>query len=167
MGFLPKSRTARRRLLIVAAIAPVLAMTAGLTLYGLRDSVSFFYTPSQARSAKVEAGRRIQLGGLVVPGSVVKQMNGEVEFVVADGLAAGAPSVRVAYRGELPGGFVEGQGAVVKGAFAADGGFRAAQVLAKHDEKYMPRELEKALKQSGEWRGDGAHAGYQVPGQAK
>ena len=88
MSWLPKSPKARRRLTLIAAIAPVLALAVGLTLWGLRDSISFFYTPSQADAAKPPPGRSIQLGGLVAQGSVVKHADGRVEFTVADRIAA-------------------------------------------------------------------------------
>ena len=151
-GWLPKSPKARRRLYLVAAIAPVLGLAVGLTLWGLSDSISFFDPPAQAAAAKPPVGRSIQLGGLVQPGSVVKHPDGRVEFVVADQLA----TTRVSYSGDLPDLFREGQGIVATGAFQADGDFKAKQVLAKHDEKYMPREVAKAIKEQGEWRGEGA-----------
>ena len=154
--FLPKSRKARRRLTLIAVAAPILALAAGLVLYGLRNSISYFYTPAQALAAHVVAGRPIQLGGLVVRGSVLKQADGAVTFNVADRRAA-AP---VAYRGDLPDLFREGQGVVAIGAFDAGGVFRASQILAKHDERYMPRELTRALKSQGEWRGGGAAPTY-------
>ena len=88
------------------------------------------------------------------PGSVVKHPDGRVEFVVSDQLA----STKVSYSGDLPDLFREGQGIVATGAFQADGDFKAKQVLAKHDEKYMPREVAKAIKEQGEWRGEGAPA---------
>lgn len=156
MSWLPKSPKARRRLTLVAAIAPVLALAVGLTLWGLKDSISFFYTPSQAIAAKPPAGRSIQLGGLVQVGSVAKHPDGRVEFVVADKLATD----KVTFQGDLPDLFREGQGIVAVGSFREDGVFEAKQVLAKHDEKYMPRELTKALKEQGEWRGDGAAPDY-------
>jgi cytochrome c-type biogenesis protein CcmE len=152
MSWLPKSRKARTRLLVLMAVAPVLALAVGLTLYGLRSKVSFFYTPAQAIAAKPPAGRRIQLGGLVQAGSVVKHNDGRVDFVVAD-LKAATP---VEFKGDLPDLFREGQGVVAEGAFRPDGLFEAKEVLAKHDETYMPREVAKALKEQGEWRGDGA-----------
>ena len=154
MSLLPKSRKARRRLTLVAAIAPVLALAVGLTLWGLRDSISFFYTPSQAEQARPAPGRSIQLGGLVAKGSVLKHPDGRVEFVVADQRATD----KVVYQGDLPDLFREGQGVVATGSFREDGVFEARQVLAKHDERYMPREVSKALKEQGEWRGDGAPA---------
>lgn len=156
MSWLPKSPKARRRLTLVAAIAPVLALAIGLTLWGLRDSISFFYTPSQAAKANPPPGRAVQLGGLVRMGSVKKHPDGRVEFVVADRAAQD----QVSYQGDLPDLFREGQGVVATGAFRKDGVFEAKQVLAKHDERYMPRELTKALKAQGEWRGDGSTPDY-------
>jgi cytochrome c-type biogenesis protein CcmE len=156
MSWLPKSPKARRRLTLVLAIAPVLALAVGLTLWGLRSSISFFYTPSQAAQANPPPGRPIQLGGLVKVGSVQKQSDGRVLFVVADRTAQD----QVSYQGDLPDLFREGQGVVATGAFRKDGVFQANQVLAKHDEKYMPPDLAKALKKQGEWRGDGAVPDY-------
>ena len=156
MSFLPKSPRARRRLTLIAVIAPVLALAVGLTLFGLRDSISYFYTPSQAAAAKPPPGRALQLGGMVAAGSVAKFPDGRVEFTIADHSA----SDRVRYQGDLPDLFREGQGVVAVGAFAADGDFEAKQVLAKHDERYMPRDLANALKAQGEWRGDGAAPAY-------
>ena len=156
MTFLPRSRTARRRLMVVAAAAPVLLLAVGLVLYGLRDSISYFYTPGQARAAHVQAGRSIQLGGLVVKGSLDRHSGGDISFVVADRIAQS----KVAYKGALPDLFREGQGIVATGAYDNDGVFIASQVLAKHDEKYMPREVAQALKAQGEWRGTGAPPAY-------
>jgi cytochrome c-type biogenesis protein CcmE len=156
MSWLPKSPKARRRLTLIAVIAPVLALAAGLTLWGLRSSISFFYTPSQAARANPPAGRTVQLGGLVKVGSVRKMTDGRVEFVVADRTAQD----QVTYQGDLPDLFREGQGIVATGAFRQDGVFQATQVLAKHDEKYMPPELAKELKKQGEWRGDGSTPDY-------
>ena len=161
MALLPKSRTARRRLMVVAVAAPVVALAAGLTLYGLRNSISYFYTPAQAVQAHVPAGRGIQLGGLVQPGSVVKHADGRVDFVVADRVT----SSKVVYQGDLPDLFREGQGVVAVGAYDSGGVFLAKQVLAKHDERYMPRELTSALKAQGEWRGGGARPSYEPPTQ--
>jgi len=156
MSLLPKSRTARRRLMTVAVAAPVLALAVGVALYAMRGSISFFYTPSQAEAAHVPPGRAIQLGGLVKSGSVVKKADGEIDFVVADRRAASP----VTYRGELPDLFREGQGVVASGAYDAAGVFVATQLLAKHDEKYMPPQLAAALKKQGEWRGAGATPAY-------
>jgi len=158
LALLPKSRTARRRLTAIAAAAPILALALGLVLYGLRQSISYFYTPAQAAAAHVSPGQPIQLGGLVRPGSVERSSDGETTFTVADRTT----SARVDYRGELPDLFREGQGVVALGAFEPDGVFRATQVLAKHDERYMPRDLARALKAQGAWRGGGAPAAYRA-----
>ncbi|MDE2357515.1 MAG: cytochrome c maturation protein CcmE [Alphaproteobacteria bacterium] len=160
MSLLPRSRTARRRLFVLAAAAPVLALAAGLTLYGLRGAISYFYTPAQAASAHVAAGQTIQLGGLVETGSVRRRPDGSVNFVIADRRAADP----VVFRGALPDLFREGQGVVATGAFDRSGVFEASQVLAKHDEKYMPKNVADALKAQGEWRGGGAQPSYAEPG---
>ena len=148
MSWLPKSPKARRRLWVVAAVAPVLAVAVGLSLYAMRDSVTFFFSPSEATLEKAPEGRVIRLGGLVEMGSVQRSNDGEVAFVVTDNLA----STRVVYRGDLPDLFREGQGIVAQGAFRPDRVFEASQVLAKHDETYMPREVADRLKEKGEWR---------------
>jgi cytochrome c-type biogenesis protein CcmE len=144
--------------MVVAAAAPILGLAAGLVLYGLRGSISYFYTPAQAAAAHVTAGRSIQLGGLVKPGSFAREPDGEVRFVVADRIAASP----VEYRGDLPDLFREGQGVVATGAYDRAGVFIATQILAKHDEKYMPKEVKDALERQGEWRGAGARPAYQV-----
>ena len=148
-SWLPKSRKARRRLMVVAVAAPIVAVATGLAIFALGDSVSFFYSPAQAKAAHVPAGRSIELGGLVATGSVVKSNDGGVGFTITDMRAQS----RVEYKGDLPDLFREGQGVVTKGHYRDDGVFVASEVLAKHDEKYMPREVTQALKASGEWRG--------------
>lgn len=150
MSWLPKSPKARRRLWVVAAVAPILALAVGLSLFAMRDSVTFFFSPSEATADKAPAGRVIRLGGLVETGSVSRPVHGEVVFTITDNAA----STRVVYRGDLPDLFREGQGIVAQGAFEADRTFRATQVLAKHDENYMPREVADRLKEKGEWRPD-------------
>ncbi|MBL8554645.1 MAG: cytochrome c maturation protein CcmE [Phenylobacterium sp.] len=151
MSFLPKSRKARTRLLLLSIIAPVVVAAVGLSLWGMRDSISLFYTPSQAEAANPPPGRSIQLGGLVTAGSVLKHPDGRVEFTVADQTA----SDRVVYQGDLPDLFREGQGIVAEGSYRKDGVFEAKRVLAKHDETYMPKALADELKEKGEYRGAG------------
>jgi cytochrome c-type biogenesis protein CcmE len=160
MSLLPKSRKARRRLTVVGIAGVILAASAGLAYYAIGNAVSFFYSPVQAKVAHVPTGRVIELGGLVAKGSVVKRPDGAVQFVVADKAAQDL----VVYRGDLPDLFREGQGVVTKGAFLADGRFEASEVLAKHDEKYMPKEVTRALKASGEWRGDSSATGPAAAG---
>lgn len=147
MSWLPKSPKARRRLWVVAAVAPILALAVGLSLWAMRDSVTFFFSPSEATAENAPPGRVVRLGGLVEAGSVVRD-GSEVAFVITDNVA----STPVVYRGDLPDLFREGQGVVAQGAFQPDRSFRASQVLAKHDETYMPREVADRLKAKGEWR---------------
>lgn len=155
MSWLPKSPKARRRLWVVAAVAPVLALAVGLSLYAMRDNVTFFFSPSEATADRAPSGRVVRLGGLVESGSVTRSGGGEVAFAVTDNVA----TTRVVYQGDLPDLFREGQGVVTQGTFLPDRSFRATQVLAKHDENYMPREVAERLKAKGEWRPDGAAAG--------
>ena len=154
MGLLPKSRKARRRLTAVAVAAPILGVATALSLSAMGDAAVFFYSPSQARAKHVPAGRLVRLGGLVETGSLSRLPDGAVRFGVADHAAAD----QVVFRGDLPDLFREGQGVVAQGVFRPDGVFEAREVLAKHDERYMPREVADALKKSGEWRG-GSDAG--------
>ena len=155
---LPKSRKARRRLMVVAVAAPILAAAVGLSLWASRSAIVFFYLPSQARAQHVRPGLAVRIGGLVQPGSVIKASDGEVRFVIADTTSADKSSVvSTTFRGELPDLFREGQGVVAQGEFNPSGVFVAKEVLAKHDEKYMPKEVVDALKKSGEWqKGDGS-----------
>jgi cytochrome c-type biogenesis protein CcmE len=148
MAWLPKSRKARQRLLVVAAAAPILAGAVGLSLWAMGDAVVFFYDPSEARAKHVPAGRTVRLGGLVETGSVQKLADGSLVFRVTDRRS----DAEVVYKGDVPDLFREGQGVVAEGQFDASGVFRARQVLAKHDERYMPPEVARALKARGEWR---------------
>ncbi|MGO4411241.1 MULTISPECIES: cytochrome c maturation protein CcmE [unclassified Brevundimonas] len=148
MSWLPKSPKARRRLWVVIVAAPVLALAVGLSLWAMKDNVTYFFSPSEATADKAPAGRVIRLGGLVEAGSVVKGADGTVVFVVTDNVG----TTQVLYHGDLPDLFREGQGIVAQGAFQPDRTFKASQVLAKHDETYMPREVADRLKAKGEWR---------------
>ncbi|MGH6884987.1 MAG: cytochrome c maturation protein CcmE [Kiloniellales bacterium] len=145
----------RRRLYLLLSGMAVLALAAGLVLTAFQDSLVFFVSPSDLKAGKAPAGRSLRLGGLVEPGSVARLADGvSVTFRVTDN----AEAVPVRYSGILPDLFREGQGVVVEGRMNADGSFAADEVLAKHDETYMPREVVEALKQSGEWRGAGQEA---------
>jgi cytochrome c-type biogenesis protein CcmE len=136
----------QRRFTLIGAAMAVLGLAVGLVLFALRDSIVFFNSPSEVAERRIEPGRRFRLGGLVKEGSIVR--NGpEVRFTVTD---TGA-SLPVAYSGALPDLFREGQGVVAEGAIGPDGVFRADTVLAKHDERYMPREVADALKKQGHW----------------
>ena len=145
--------------MVVAVAAPILAAAVGLSLWASRSAIVFFYGPSEAMRQHVPVGQTVRIGGLVRPGSVIKTADGEVRFAIAD--QAGA--VSAAFHGPLPDLFREGQGVVAEGQFDPTGVFVAREVLAKHDEKYMPKEEVEALKKSGEWRkGEGAMPAKQV-----
>ena len=154
MSLFPKSRKARRRLTVIAAAAPVLVLAAGLSLYAMRDAVVFFYGPSEAQAQHVPAGRVVRIGGLVEPGTISRRPDGTLVFKITDHAA----QVTALYHGEPPDLFREGQGVVAQGVFDSGGLFQASQILAKHDERYMPKELVRALKKSGRWRPDGQAA---------
>lgn len=139
-----------RRLFVVAAALLVLGAAAALVLNAFEDNLVFFYSPTDLVEKPVPKGQAIRVGGLVEAGSVHKD-GIDVSFAITDG----AKSVQVAYRGVLPDLFREGQGVVTRGMIQADGSFRAEEVLAKHDENYMPPEVVDALKKSGEWKPDG------------
>lgn len=143
------TRRGRRTTLLVASVS-VLSVAATLVLVALQDTIVFFYSPSQLPEQVFEAGRTIRLGGLVEESSVRKLGDASVEFVVTDLKAA----VPVRFQGILPDLFREGQGIVVTGALGSDGVLIAEQVLAKHDETYMPAEVAEALREAGTWRGD-------------
>jgi cytochrome c-type biogenesis protein CcmE len=139
----------QQRLTLVIVALCLLGGATGLVLFALSDSVAFFASPTDIATGQVEADRRFRLGGLVVPGSVEQRGDdGLVTFALTDQVH----EVRVSYRGILPDLFREGQGIVAQGRLDADGGFVASEVLAKHDESYMPPEVAEALKEAGVWR---------------
>ena len=137
-----------RRLALIGAALAVVGAAAGLSLYALSDSIVFFYSPSEVVQKAAQPGARLRVGGLVKTGSVVKSTGQTVAFVVTDG----ANDVKVAYQGLLPDLFREGQGVVAEGVLEAPGQMRAESILAKHDERYMPREVVDALKKQGRWQ---------------
>jgi cytochrome c-type biogenesis protein CcmE len=140
----------QRRGVLIGTCLVVLGVAVGLVLYAMRDSIVFFYSPSEVAEMKVAPGQRFRLGGLVETGSVVRDEGTTVRFVVSDR----SRNLPVTYTGVLPDLFREGQGVVAEGTLAADGTFHADNVLAKHDENYMPPEVAKKLKEQGVWRGD-------------
>jgi cytochrome c-type biogenesis protein CcmE len=137
-----------RRLALIAAALAVVGGAAGLALYALSDSIVFFYSPSEVVDKALAPGARLRVGGLVKTGSVVKSARETVAFVVTDG----AHDLNVSYQGLLPDLFREGQGVVAEGVLGASNDMRADTILAKHDERYMPREVVGALKKEGRWR---------------
>ncbi|MCW7538572.1 cytochrome c maturation protein CcmE [Aquabacterium sp. A7-Y] len=137
------TRTARqRRLAIFLGIVLAVGAAAVLVLNALRSNLVFFYSPSEVQAKQVPLGRSFRVGGLVAPGSV--QRNGlVVRFVVTDTVQ----TLPVRYRGVLPDLFREGKGVVAQGRVSEDGVFLAQEVLAKHDENYMPPEAAGTLPQ--------------------
>ncbi len=146
-------KRSRRRLLLVLACGAGVGTAVGLGLYAVSDTIVFFVSPTDIATEATPAGRAVRLGGLVVRGSVSRFTQAgrpEARFAVTDG----AHSVEVSYAGILPDLFREGQGIVALGARTPDGSFQASEVLAKHDETYMPKEVADALKRSGHWNPD-------------
>lgn len=141
----------QKRLAIIAGLGAVLVVAAGLIFFALRDQIVFFYSPSEIHEKAIAAGTPIRLGGLVKEGTWKRE--GETsDFVVTDG----ATDMAVHYVGLLPDLFREGQGVVIEGSVSGTGTFAATNVLAKHDENYMPREVVDELKKRGEWQREGA-----------
>jgi len=138
----------RRRLVFAVTLVSGSVVAAALVLFALKDNVLYFYSPSDVFAKHVPAGVNFRIGGLVLAHSVSHGANANVHFTVSDGKA----SVPVSYRGVLPALFREGQGVVALGALDAAGTFTASEVLAKHDERYMPPEVVDALKRSGRWK---------------
>src|ERR1700704_2499649 len=138
----------QRRLTMIGGSLAVLGVAAALMLNGMRDSIVFFSTPAMVAEKHIPAGRRFRLGGLVQPGSLVRGDNLAVSFEVADGSAR----LPVSYKGILPDLFREGQGVIAEGTLDPAGVFKADSVLAKHDERYMPKEVADALKKQGHWK---------------
>jgi len=140
----------QKRLAVVLGGMIVLAGAVALVLGAFRENLVFFFTPSDLTEKHFEPGRRLRLGGLVEEGSVSRSADGlTIHFRVTDT----DKSVPVVYRGLLPDLFREGQGVVAEGALDKTGTFIATNVLAKHDENYMPPEVADALRKKGYWAG--------------
>ncbi len=138
-------RPRHKRLTLVVAGLAVMAGAAVLILNAFRSNLVFFYSPTQVAAREAPVGRGFRLGGLVEQGTLVRSADGlGVSFVVTDT----AQRINVSYRGILPDLFREGKGVVVQGRLGRDGAFEATEVLAKHDENYMPPEAAHALKQA-------------------
>ncbi|MFN3075525.1 MAG: cytochrome c maturation protein CcmE [Alphaproteobacteria bacterium] len=142
------TRKQRRMTFVGLGLLALFAATA-LILTAFNDNLVFFYSPTDLVSKSIPPERRLRIGGLVKEGSVVKEGT-RVRFAVTD-LTTTVP---VTFTGIVPDLFREGQGVVVEGRLGGDGVFNASNVLAKHDEKYMPPEVSDALKKSGQWQGD-------------
>jgi len=133
----------RKRLLVVLGILGGVAASVSLAVMASRENIMFYYDPSQVAQGKAPVTKRFRIGGMVVKGSVARKPgNLQVRFVLTDF----AHQVPVEYTGVLPDLFREGQGIIAHGTMNANGAFVADEVLAKHDEKYMPPEVAASLK---------------------
>lgn len=136
----------RQRLLIVLGALTGVALAAGLLLYAISDNINLFYTPQQVVNGEAPVGQRMRVGGLVTAGSVRRDQESlKVQFDLTDGIG----TFTVYYQGILPDLFREGQGIVANGTLTSRESFEATEVLAKHDETYMPPEVQDALERAG------------------
>jgi len=150
-----------KRIAMVAGGLAALAAAAALILTAFQQNLVFFFTPSQVAANEAPLGRTFRIGGLVESGSVKRQTDGvTVRFIVTDT----AKSIPVMYRGALPDLFREGKGVVAQGRIGGDGVFQASEVLAKHDENYMPPEAAEALKRASETANKAAQTLVTAPG---
>jgi cytochrome c-type biogenesis protein CcmE len=138
----------QRRLTLIGASLAVLAVALALVLSAMRSSIVFFQSPTDVVEHRLAPGTRIRIGGLVKAGSVERGDNLRIRFEVTDG----RHDIPVQYQGIVPDLFREGQGVVAEGKLEPDGALEADTVLAKHDERYMPKEVVDALKKSGRWQ---------------
>ncbi|MEI4232073.1 cytochrome c maturation protein CcmE [Roseovarius sp. D22-M7] len=139
-----------RRVQVVAIAAVALVLATALVGYGMRDGINFFRSPSQVVAEPPKPSEVFRIGGLVEEGSLKRGQGEVIRFNVTDGGAV----VAVTYRGVLPDLFEENQGMVGTGRYR-DGVFEATEILAKHDETYMPKEVADALKEQGVFQGSG------------
>lgn len=141
----------RKRLWLLLGSMGAFALAVTLVLVALDDNLVFFHSPTQIADKKPPPTQRLRVGGLVAPGSVEKAGDGLTTiFTVTDTRA----NLKISYRGQLPDLFREGQGVIAEGTLGTDGVFVAREILAKHDETYMPPEVAKALKDAGHWKKD-------------
>lgn len=141
----------KRRIQVVGVAILALALSTALVGYAMRDGINFFRSPTEVAEAPPAPSEVFRIGGLVEDGSLERRQGETVTFRVTDGGA----SVPVAYTGVLPDLFAEGQGMVGTGRFVA-GRFEATEILAKHDESYMPREVVDSLKEQGVFKAPNA-----------
>ncbi len=134
-----------RKLALIVLVVAALGVAAALVLNAFNSNLVFFFSPTQVANGEAPTSRAFRIGGLVEEGSIKRQADGlTVNFVVTDT----AKSIPVTYTGILPDLFKEGKGVVAEGKLGSDGLFNATQVLAKHDENYMPPEAASALEQA-------------------
>ncbi|WP_049629987.1 cytochrome c maturation protein CcmE [Cellvibrio sp. pealriver] len=137
----------KQRLMIVVFIVVFSSLAVGLMAYALRENINLFYPPSKIASGEVPHNTRIRAGGCVKPGSVQRATDSlQIHFLITDGTA----DVKVNFNGILPDLFAEGEAAVINGIVTESGEINASEVLAKHDENYVPPEVAEAMKDKGE-----------------
>jgi len=144
----------KRRLYIVCLGLLCLGVATSLVLTAFEDSIVFFYSPTDIAEKGLEADRYVRIGGLVEEGSVERHPGNRIEFVVTDF----SNRIPVTYSGILPDLFREGQGVVAEGKLDGEQIFVAQEILAKHDENYMPKEVAEALQKSGQWKPESGEA---------
>ena len=150
----------QKRFVFIAVGVVAVSMAVGLVLYALRGNVNLYFTPTQVFNNEAPHGRTFRIGGLVEEGSIKREKDGlTVNFVITDTHR----SIPVVYKGILPDLFKEGKGVVAQGRVEADGLMRAEEVLAKHDENYMPPEAADAMKQAQEAKAAANSAEPAVP----
>lgn len=133
----------RQKLLLILLMLIGISIAAGLVLYALKQNINLFYTPTQIAAGEAPYNHDFRIGGMVEKGSLIHATDSlEIEFMITDN----NHKTRVAYKGILPDLFREGQGIVAEGRLNAKGVFVAHEVLAKHDEKYMPPQAAKAMQ---------------------
>ena len=140
-----------RRLILLLASLSLLSGAVGMMLLAFQDQLVFFYTPSELKQniAKMTENRSVRIGGMVAANSVIQSEDGlTYRFIITDL----SEELAVVYTGVLPDLFREGQGVVAEGNIQPNGSLRALTVLAKHDEKYMPKNMVDQLKESGRWQ---------------
>ena len=143
-------KTRHKRLLLIAAGLVILGLVAALVLNAFQSNLVFFFSPSQVAAGEAPKGKSFRIGGLVKESSLRREADGvTLAFVITDT----AHDIPVRYKGILPDLFKEGKGAVVQGKLGADGQFTASEVLAKHDENYMPPQAQHAVDQAKKAQG--------------
>lgn len=153
----------RQRLIIVLLVVLGAGSAVGLAAYALRQNIDLFHPPVELAGGQVPVGKKIRAGGMVVAGSLARSPDSlRVTFAITDYKA----TVPVVYTGILPDLFAEGQGVVAKGTLDADGVFQASEVLAKHDENYMPPEVKDMLPPAEEAGAHAAALGLATPGES-
>jgi cytochrome c-type biogenesis protein CcmE len=143
------TRKWKNRIIVLALIGMVFSAATLLMLKAFEDNIIFFYSPSDLLKKKPPQDRDFRIGGLVLEGSIKRSGDQTISFIITDL----ANEVKATYHGVVPALFTEGQGVVALGRMDHNGIFKAQEILAKHDENYMPKEVADALKKSGNWEG--------------